>query len=221
MASGYGDKAYWDKRYSAQEDKYDWYLSYSQFRDQIVDVLNVLNKDGKEPQELTGGDLYETNKKRSTDRKRRLRSDLQVCVVGCGNSDMSLAFYEDGFTNIISIDYSEIVINKMKELHKDMKSLVYEVQDVRQMTYTDGYFDVIVDKGTLDAILCGSDSATNANGMLSECQRVLKKGGYFFVITYGQPSSRLNYLEKTKYQWKVSYQLLGKTRYMYTMYKNL
>jgi hypothetical protein len=48
--------------------------------------------------------------------------------------------------------------------------------DVRDMKYKDETFDVIIDKGTLDAILCGSDSAKNAGQMLSESQRILKKG---------------------------------------------
>lgn len=48
--------------------------------------------------------------------------------------------------------------------------------DVRDMKYKDETFDVILDKGTLDAILCGSDSAKNAGQMLAESQRILKKG---------------------------------------------
>jgi len=166
--AGYGDKKYWDKRYTQKEEKYDWYLSYGEFRDQLTGSLNVLDKDGKDLKEVCAGG------------KKRLRSDLKLGIVGCGNSDMSLSFYEDGFTNIISFDYSEIVINKMKNLYKDKPSLLYEVQDVRQLTYEDETFDVLVDKGTLDAILCGSDSLTNATGMLEECYRCLKRGGFFF-----------------------------------------
>jgi ubiquinone/menaquinone biosynthesis C-methylase UbiE len=126
--------------------------------------------------------------------------------------------FDDGFTDMTSVDYSEVVIEKMQaQFRAAGKALKFEVMDVRDIKYKDETFDCIIDKGTLDAILCGSDSAKNAGQMLSECQRVLKKGGFFFVITYGQPQSRLNYLEKSRYKWKVSYQLLGKTRYMYVM----
>jgi len=126
--------------------------------------------------------------------------------------------YDDGFSDITSVDYSEVVIEKMQAQFRTAgKQLKFEVMDVRDIKYKDETFDCIIDKGTLDAILCGSDSDKNSGQMLSECQRVLKKGGFFFVITYGQPQSRLNYLEKSRYKWKVSYQLLGKTRYMYVM----
>ena len=46
---------------------------------------------------------------------------------------------------------------------------------------------------------------------------VLKRGGVFFCITYGQPASRTNYLAKEKYAWTVTYEVVGKTRYMYIM----
>ena len=37
--------------------------------------------------------------------------------------------------------------------------------------YADDAFDGILDKGTLDAILCGDDSTVNALAMLNECYR--------------------------------------------------
>jgi len=127
--------------------------------------------------------------------------------------------YEDGFSDVISIEYSEIVINKMKKAHKDCPQLNYEVMDVRDLKFETGTFDLIIDKGTLDAILCGSDSAKNAGQMLTECSRTLKKGGLLFIITYGQPQSRLNYIDKPKYNWKVHNEPLDKSRFLYTMVK--
>jgi len=141
-----------------------------------------------------------------------------MLVVGCGNSELSENLFDDGFTDCVSVDYSEVVIEKMQAHFRALdKPLRFETMDVRDLKFKDETFDCVVDKGTLDAILCGSDSAKNAGQMLAECQRVLKKGGFFFIITYGQPQSRLNYLEKSRYKWKVSYQNLGKTRYMYVM----
>ena len=91
--------------------------------------------------------------------------------------------------------------------------------DVRTLTYPSSSFDCVLDKGTLDAIQCGSDSGQHAASMLSECQRVLKPGGCLLIITYGQPSSRLTYLEQRAYDWDVSYETLGGTRYMYKCVK--
>lgn len=93
------------------------------------------------------------------------------------------------------------------------------VMDVRSLTYPSSSFDCVIDKGTLDAILCGENSSKHANSMLAECQRVLRPGGCLLVITYGQPSSRLTYLEQKSYQWDVTYETLGGTRYMYKCIK--
>ena len=81
--------------------------------------------------------------------------------------------------------------------------------DVRSLTFPSSSFDCVLDKGTLDAILCGSDSSKHAHSMLSECQRVLRPGGCLLCITYGQPSSRLSYLEQRSYEWDVSYETLA------------
>ena len=97
--------------------------------------------------------------------------------------------------------------------------LSVSVQDVRSLTFPSSDFDCVLDKGTLDAILCGSDSSKHAHSMLSECQRVLRPGGCLLVITYGQPSSRLTYLEQRAYDWDVTYETLGGTRYMYKCVK--
>ena len=59
------------------------------------------------------------------------------------------------------------------------------------MTYPDESFDVAIDKSTLDAILCGLNGFVNAVKLLKEAQRVLEVGGYYIVISYGQPENRL------------------------------
>jgi len=209
-SSGYGDKAFWDKRYEQQDGKYDWYLNYTQFADVIVPQLSVLD--------LAQSHLADNSP--TFEAAKVSRSKVKILVVGCGNSELSEQLHDDGFQQVTSIDYSEIVIHKMQEMLKNKPKLTFDVMDVRELKYSDESFDCVIDKGTLDAILCGSDSARNANMMLSECYRVLKKGKHMFLLTYGQPSNRLNYLEKApKFEWKVSHQILGKTRHLYTMHK--
>jgi len=132
------------------------------------------------------------------------------------NSDLSEDMVKDGFEDVVSIDYSDVVIDQMKERQP---KLSFAVMDVRKLVYKKSAFDIIVDKGTLDAILCGSESARNADAMLSECHRVLKPGGVFCLVTYGTPQSRISYLEKLKYKWEVEQHTVGKTRFMYIMTK--
>jgi ubiquinone/menaquinone biosynthesis C-methylase UbiE len=62
--------------------------------------------------------------------------------------------------------------------------------DVRELKYPDSKFDLIVDKSTIDAMLCGNNAYFNVAIMLVECQRVLKTGGYYVAVSYGQPPNR-------------------------------
>lgn len=75
--------------------------------------------------------------------------------------------------------------------------------DVRSMDFPDGSFDCVIDKGTLDAILCGEMSTTNAHKSLSEIYRVLSPKGTYICISYGQPTHRICYLEKPEFEWKI------------------
>ncbi|KAG1655286.1 hypothetical protein FOA52_007982 [Chlamydomonas sp. UWO 241] len=119
--------------------------------------------------------------------------DARVLQVGVGTSGLQ----EDmvcigGFSSVTNIDISGIAIKKMRQLHAHISELRYQVADVRDMSEFPGRsFDAVIDKGTLDAIMCGGSSASNAHAMIEECARVLAPGGVMVVITFGDPISRL------------------------------
>ena len=55
--------------------------------------------------------------------------------------------------NVLSCDYSEKVIEEMQQrLITKQRGLKYEVADVFNLQYQDNAFDIILDKGTLDAV---------------------------------------------------------------------
>lgn len=66
-----------------------------------------------------------------------------------------------------------------------------------------GSYEGVIDKGTLDAILCGTSSSRSSMMMLLECCRVLGPMGALMVITYGDPSARLQYLNQEVFGWSV------------------
>ena len=72
----------------------------------------------------------------------------------------------------------------------------WDVMDVRELKYKDCFFDLIVDKSTIDALLCGDQAYLNVAVMLRECQRVLKEGGYYVAISYGQPENRIFHFKR-------------------------
>ena len=67
------------------------------------------------------------------------------------------------------------------------------------MAYDDDSLDCVLDKATLDT-MCQLDDdptageGTHANKMLRESCRVLKPGGHYVCLTYGEPESRLGML---------------------------
>lgn len=71
--------------------------------------------------------------------------------------------------------------------------------DVRAMQpFEKGSFDVVIDKGTFDSILCGEGSDTNAEKALSEIYRVLVPTGVYICISYGIPEQRENYFRTVR-----------------------
>jgi ubiquinone/menaquinone biosynthesis C-methylase UbiE len=54
----------------------------------------------------------------------------------------------------------------------------------------------MIDKSTMDTLLCGKKAFLNTARMLKQCQRVLKTGGYYMAVSYGEPSNRKFHLER-------------------------
>ena len=162
----YGEKKYWEERYESQKGK-------------TFDWLED----------------YETIK--PIFKNLGIKKEGNVLNVGCGNSEFSEKMYNDGYINNYNIDICPNVINYMKERNKDKKGLNYQVMDVRDMKdFKDETFDLIIDKSTTDAILCGDQSFINVAIMTKEISRILKTGGIYFVISYGKPDSRLLHLQR-------------------------
>lgn len=68
----------------------------------------------------------------------------------------------------------------MKRRHAGLEKYTCLQSDVLCLSFPDGSFDAVVDKGTLDALLCrGVD---NAQAMAVEMHRVLSKGGVFLQV---------------------------------------
>lgn len=92
---------------------------------------------------------------------------------------------------IVAFDYSKCVIDVLLERQQKEKAflsklkITYLVHDARNLPYKSSTFDVIVDKGTLDAMLSDKEKGKeNCIKIISESARLLKFDGYMMIVSH-------------------------------------
>ncbi|OMJ94504.1 hypothetical protein SteCoe_2276 [Stentor coeruleus] len=141
--------------------------------------------------------------------KHLISPDNRILILGCGNAELSEDMYQDGFTHIDNIDISSVVIQQMKDRNLEKNDMSWTVMDVMDLKFPNNYFDLAIDKSTIDALLCGDNAFINVAKMTKEVQRVLKVGGVYMAISYGIPDTRLEHFSWKHLNWEVSYQIIG------------
>ncbi|GIM07323.1 hypothetical protein Vretimale_11477, partial [Volvox reticuliferus] len=132
-----------------------------------------------------------------------VKRNKPILQVGCGNSNFQEGMARDGY-QVVNTDISEVVIDQMRCKHKDVPNLRYVVSDCRNMPeFLDCQFGSVIDKGTVDALLCSKDAADNIRSMFREISRVLVPGGVFLLITLGGPAQRLGLVNRHEFDWTV------------------
>ncbi|KAJ6825605.1 methyltransferase-like protein 13 isoform X1 [Iris pallida] len=138
----------------------------------------------------------------------------RVLMAGCGNALMSEDMVKDGYVDIVNIDISSVVIEIMRRKCAHIPQLEYMQMDVRDMSFfQDESFHCVIDKGTLDSLMCGTNAPLSAFQMLEEVSRILKPGGTYMLITYGDPSVRVPHLNKTGCKWKIMLYVIPRPGY--------
>jgi len=196
----YSTKVYWDWRYTKDQGDYDWFQG-----------------------------CYDAAKKLVV---TYIRPGDSVLQLGCGNSKFSEDIYDhfNGNVDITNNDFSDVVIASMKS-KTATKKMKWDVMDIMDMTYADASFDIILDKGTMDAIMCEQgdqwtvpdEIAERCHKELSHVSRILRPGGLFIYITFGQPHFRRPLLLKDEYQWNLELKTIGDFfhYYVYILTKKL
>ena len=92
-----------------------------------------------------------------------------------------------------------------------MEDFLDECKDLRELDFPDGVFNVVLDKATLDSVLCAEGSLILAGKCLSEISRTLSNdGGVFVSVSHANPSARMSLLSKPEYGWSVSVEKVTK-----------
>ncbi|KAL7034409.1 hypothetical protein ACKWTF_007952 [Chironomus riparius] len=110
-----------------------------------------------------------------------IKTKDKILNVGCGNSKLSVDMFKTGYSTITNIDISEVVIEQMKKTHRNIGEWIQ--MDATKMTFDDESYSVILDKGTLDAMMSEESESEMALNYFNEVKRVLKNGGRFVIIS--------------------------------------
>ncbi|XP_004603112.1 endothelin-converting enzyme 2 isoform X3 [Sorex araneus] len=146
-----------------------------------------------------------------------LRPKDRILVLGCGNSALSYELFLGGFPDVTSVDYSSVVVAAMRARYAHVPSLRWETMDVRALGFPSGSFDVVLEKGTLDALLAGeqdpwtvsSEGAHTVDLVLSEVSRVLVPEGRFISLTSAAPHFRSRHYAQARYGWSLRHTTYG------------
>lgn len=136
----------------------------------------------------------------------------KLLIIGCGNSSLSADLYDNGYTSSVSIDISDVVIRQMTEKYAKLRPDMQFLQmDAAKLAYDDAHFNVVLDKGTVDALAPrgGNGTILKLCAVLAEVARVLKVGGRFICISLLQKqvlNSLLNwFLADRKWAWVIRF----------------
>lgn len=165
-----------------KDGQFDWILSYEDIKSYFLPVG-------------TGVDLNQ---------------DGKLLVIGCGTSPMSACVASDyPQCEVISIDNDPEVIKHMRSECRNNTKLKWYTYDIVEdcgkpqgnELDNDGYFDLVVDKGTFDAILV--EGATCS--MLADIHRLLRIGGVYMLFSINSEQLLTSIFSLPELQFDVAY----------------
>ncbi|KAF3655826.1 putative protein transport protein SEC31-like isoform 1 [Capsicum annuum] len=205
----YGDALYWDARYVQEGGSFDWYQRYSALhpfvRRYVPTTSKVLMvgcgnavmsedmvKDGYE--EIVNVDISAV----AIDMmKKKYEHVPQMKYLQMDVRDMSF-FPDESFDAVIdkgneialSLVLFRIIFHSLTSFSHLHSNLLWDRP-------------VITVTGTLDSLMCGTNAPICAAQMLGEVNRLLKNGGVYMLITYGDPTARMPHLSRSVFNWKI------------------
>ncbi|KAM9335617.1 citrate synthase-lysine N-methyltransferase CSKMT, mitochondrial [Symphorus nematophorus] len=179
-------KATWDRFYTESSSRsttfknFEWFFGFEAVRDFIMPLLQT---------------------------KSHSDAVLQVLDLGCGTSALGPCIYRHSPlpVRVTCADISPIAVRLMQEHaqakavqpHNLSSQLEFVELDCTQLHkhYCSASIDLIVDKGTTDALLRSKEGKRKAGAMLRQCLKVLRSSGSLLQFSDEDPDARLLWLE--------------------------
>eukprot|EP00668_Euglena_longa_P014465 GGOE01018455.1.p1 GENE.GGOE01018455.1~~GGOE01018455.1.p1 ORF type:complete len:207 (+),score=18.33 GGOE01018455.1:66-686(+) len=124
-----------------------------------------------------------------------LPKDVSVLHIGCGSSALPRAMSNEGWKKVVNVDNCPTVILTMQaDPENSHPALEWKVMDVMQLEFSDNSFGAVLDKGTVDALMCSTPDLREAEArlhcMVREVHRVLAEGGVWLSFSHGAAIQR-------------------------------
>eukprot|EP00601_Ochromonadales_sp_CCMP2298_P031604 CAMPEP_0173343290 /NCGR_PEP_ID=MMETSP1144-20121109/10715_1 /TAXON_ID=483371 /ORGANISM="non described non described, Strain CCMP2298" /LENGTH=275 /DNA_ID=CAMNT_0014290047 /DNA_START=281 /DNA_END=1105 /DNA_ORIENTATION=- len=167
-----GEAAYWDERYKTEMAKlvkfelFDWYCPFS-------DLFHMMEG------------CFDSSVVH------------KVLIIGVGRSDVIEFLYRKGYRDIVAIDISNTIIVEMQKRYASYTGVEFFVMDAKQlMKFSAETFTLVLDKGCIDSLFCGTDYVQTVALTLGEVFRVLTPDGVFMCVSHGSKLSRIPYFRQ-------------------------
>lgn len=119
-----------------------------------------------------------------------------ILMVGCGTSRLPEAFDPEIY-QLTLLDAAPTCIEALRNRYTDCDHHRYIVGDAVRMTQNNtGVYDCVVDKGLMDALLCGEGWDVWVAQLVASVANVLRAGGRYVLVSYRLPTSTVRFLEQ-------------------------
>ncbi|WVZ85250.1 hypothetical protein U9M48_032197 [Paspalum notatum var. saurae] len=175
----------WDNFFALRGtgDSFEWYAEWPDLQAPLLELLGAAAVAGAAP---------------------------EVLVPACGSSALSERLYDAGFRRVTSVDFSRVVIADMLRRHARARpEMRWRVMDITDMQFADRSFDVVLDKGGLDALMEPGAGTKLGTKYLNEAKRVLKSGGKFVCLTLAESHVLALLLSEFRFGWDMSIQAIA------------
>ncbi|KAL2125594.1 hypothetical protein VTJ04DRAFT_1959 [Mycothermus thermophilus] len=181
MPTDFEKPEYWQNRF-AKETSFEWLFPSSTVIEIIAPYLDALVNSGTSSSSPTPRILH----------------------LGSGTSDLHNHLRSRGFERVTNVDYAPLALERGREHERarfgdvkmrycvaDVTNLKVELADEEEAAGNAGagYYDVVLDKCTADAVACGGDDALRA--MAKNVSRWLRRGaagreedGFWISVSY-------------------------------------
>lgn len=118
----------------------------------------------------------------------------KIIDIGCGNGVLLLELFKNGFDNLFGMDYSETAVTLAREIaHKNNASTInyFRSDFLSEDISSSNKFDVILDKGTYDAISLSENAQADCKIYARNVNDCLQETGIFVITSCNWTKSEL------------------------------